>query len=97
MDTAPGIYLIRNEDQREFFKIGQTSNIGKRLHDLNSCTCHPFTLRLAAFYPLADLEARIKIEKHLHKTFHQYRYRKEWFKLTGPAFAQARKLMRGAL
>lgn len=66
------VYLI-GHSHLPFVKIGKTSNINKRLMELQ--TSSPYKLEVILL--LKDKDK--KLENYLHKTFSEYRLRGEWF------------------
>ena len=70
------IYIIQCRDS-DYYKIGMTGDVYKRLHSLqDGC---PYELRLIGDWCVADA---CSLEVYIHDIFHNYRIRGEWYELS---------------
>lgn len=63
-------------EYRNIYKIGFTGSLDARLHQLNCGSAYDF--RFVFTFVTAENK---ELEKHLHKTFEQKRFRREFFEL----------------
>lgn len=70
------VYLIRSKD---FVKIGYTSDLDKRMRDMQ--TGSPHKLFLITAFPMQSEAQGKAFEKNLHYICRKGRYRGEWFHL----------------
>ena len=76
-----GIYIIRC-GQSNFYKIGKTSSLPRRL-DAIMC-CNPYPIILCKFIISSRNGA---LEKGLHKILQEYKMQGEWFELSDKVFS----------
>lgn len=72
--TSGFVYLIKSNEG--VYKIGRTTNINKRLTQLQVASSVP--LKVLWFKHFSNAP---EVEKMLHETFKEYQYQGEWFKL----------------
>ena len=54
MEKAGVIYILTNPSFPEYVKIGYADDVNKRLAQLNSSECVPFSFRIYATYEVSD-------------------------------------------
>jgi predicted GIY-YIG superfamily endonuclease len=69
------VYFIKNEDG--FIKIGRTTNLKRRLRELNCGVSHE--LIVEKYFELKHYK---KVEKSLHNLYSYYKVRGEWYNIT---------------
>ncbi len=68
------IYIINKKNFENVVKIGVTDDIEKRLKTLQTANIEVLNL-----FHFEEREDAYKIEKKLHKIFHEFRENGEWF------------------
>jgi hypothetical protein len=71
------VYILESEN---YFKIGRTTELAKRLKAISGSII-PFETNLIAAVQVRDSKA---VEAELHKRYDRYRERGEWFALDAP-------------
>jgi len=87
----PGVYLVRCLGS-DFYKIGLTRNINRRLTTIQ--TGCPHEVRVELFYKTSKPE---EFEAEMHSFLADYRVRGEWFELTGGALEWTRDKLNGIM
>lgn len=70
------VYLIGNKEL-SYYKIGMSTNIEKRLHDIRHNV--PFVVKLFHREPCRSRKYAFQLEQRLHRLYHPRRLENEWF------------------
>lgn len=80
------VYLLK---LNEFYKIGIAWDVNRRFVQLYSSS--PYTIELVASKPFDNAS---KVEKDLHKKYHKYAVKNEWFKLPKKEVSYVKDLLK---
>jgi len=79
-----GIYIIKCGDSK-FYKIGRTTDLNRRLYDIQST--NPYSISLCKFIECKDNNYYKILEKTIHLHLKNYNHHGEWFLLSDSLFA----------
>ena len=80
-ENKKGVYFIKCGDSK-FYKIGKTSNLRRRIYDIQ--IVNPYPIILCKFI---ECQSHGKLEKAIHNALSDYKHYGEWFILSDAVFS----------